>query len=104
MNCEIFLETDRLIFRRFTEQDAPLLHDLDSDPEVMRYLTGGKPSSLADIVEEALPRLLAFYERFENLGFWAVHEKASGEFVGWFHLAEEELSVRYALTATDFGR
>ena len=39
----IYLETERLILRRFTAADADLLVELDSDPEVMRYLTGGLP-------------------------------------------------------------
>ena len=41
---EIFLETERLLFRRFTEDDADNLVELDSDPEVMRFITGGRPT------------------------------------------------------------
>ena len=36
---EIFLETDRLVLRKFTEDDVDNLFDLNSDPEVMHYLT-----------------------------------------------------------------
>jgi RimJ/RimL family protein N-acetyltransferase len=31
-----FLETERLLLRRATLEDARLLYELDSDPEVMR--------------------------------------------------------------------
>jgi RimJ/RimL family protein N-acetyltransferase len=40
----IVLETSRLTLRRFTEDDVDNLFDLNNDPEVMRYLTGGKPT------------------------------------------------------------
>jgi RimJ/RimL family protein N-acetyltransferase len=33
---DIFLETERLVLRRFTGADLDLLVDLDGDPEVMR--------------------------------------------------------------------
>ena len=38
MGADVVLETDRLALRRFTEADAELLFELDSDPEVMRYI------------------------------------------------------------------
>ena len=41
---QIFLETDRLVLRRFVESDVDNLLDLDSDPEVMCFLTGGRPT------------------------------------------------------------
>ena len=37
---DVYLETDRLVLRRFTAGDVELLVELDSDLEVMRYLTG----------------------------------------------------------------
>jgi RimJ/RimL family protein N-acetyltransferase len=37
----VFLETDRLVLRRFTEADEDNLFELNSDPEVMRFLNGG---------------------------------------------------------------
>ena len=56
----IFLETERLVLRRFTEADVGNLFDLDGDPEVMRFLTGGK-STPRDVIEnETLPRFLAY--------------------------------------------
>ena len=40
------LETARLRLRRFAAGDAPLLFDLGSDPEVMRFITQGGRSAL----------------------------------------------------------
>ncbi|GAB3445358.1 hypothetical protein GCM10027517_26090 [Phycicoccus ginsengisoli] len=45
-----YLESERLVLRQFTAQDADLLIELDSDPAVMRLLTGGEPSMSADVV------------------------------------------------------
>ena len=81
----VFLETERLILRQFTMDDLDDLCDLNSDPEVMRYTTGGLPVPRERIEHDFLPDYLADYERSEGFGFWAVIEKASGEFLGWFH-------------------
>ena len=82
----IQLETERLRLRRFTEDDADLLVELDSDPDVMRYINGGRPTPRDEIVDDILPRFLNYYERYAGYGFWAVEERATGEFLGWFHL------------------
>jgi RimJ/RimL family protein N-acetyltransferase len=81
----VFLETRRLVLRRFTADDADNLVNLDADPEVMRFVTGGVPTSRDDIEKDFLPAFLGYYERYEGFGFWVVIEKATGEFLGWFH-------------------
>jgi len=83
---DIFLETERLILRRITEADAQLLLDLDSDPEVRRFVDTGPPADLDTIRAVHLPRVMDYYARFDGLGLWAAVEKTSGAFVGWFHL------------------
>jgi len=40
----IILETPRLVMRQFTADDVDNLFNLNSDPEVMRYLSGGLPT------------------------------------------------------------
>ena len=42
---DVLLGTERLVLRRFTDADLDLLVELDGDPEVMRYITGGRPTS-----------------------------------------------------------
>ncbi|MFE2293577.1 GNAT family N-acetyltransferase [Streptomyces sp. NPDC059452] len=81
-----FLETDRLILRPFTGADVPHLLALDNDPEVMRYINGGRPVSREEIRERTLPRLLHDHPGTGTRGFWAVEEKATGGFLGWFEL------------------
>ena len=81
----IYLETDRLVLREFTPDDVDAIVELDSDPEVMHFITGGLPTPEAEVRDEVLPYWLAFYPRGEGFGFWAVHEKATDRFAGWFH-------------------
>lgn len=83
----IFLETARLVLREFTSADVDNLVCLDSDPEVMRYLTKGRPTPRDVIENETLPWILRTYERYDGHGSWAVVEKSSGQFVGWVALA-----------------
>lgn len=87
---QLFLETERLALRRFTRADVDHLVDLDSDPEVMRFLTGGTPTPRAVIESEILPRFLRSYQRFTGYGYWAAIEKATGAFLGWFSLVPPE--------------
>ncbi|MCW3841577.1 GNAT family N-acetyltransferase [Micromonospora yasonensis] len=79
-----FLAIDRLVLREFTPADAPLLADLDADPEVMRHLTGGRPTPAEEIRDRVLPRMLAAYRRPPGLGWWAAERRSDGVFLGWF--------------------
>jgi len=80
----VFLETERLVLRRFTATDVDHLVDLDSDPEVMRYLNGGRPTPRETIQQIILPAFLSYYEPHPGLGVFAAIEKRSGEFLGLF--------------------
>jgi len=107
---QVFLETDRLVLRRFTVADADNLVDLDADPDVMRFVTGGIATSREEIQKEVLPAFLAYYQRYEGCGFWAAIEKATGEFLGWFHFrprpdaAPGEVELGYRLCKSAWGR
>jgi RimJ/RimL family protein N-acetyltransferase len=81
----VILETPRLSMRQFTEDDVDNLFQLNSDPAVMRYLTGGRPMPLEEIRERIIPFHLAVYGRLDRLGTWAAESTATGEFLGWFH-------------------
>lgn len=79
------LATDRLVLRQFTEDDAPLLLALDSDPEVMRYVGPyGLPDEAA-YRDRIRTYFRPYYDR-GRYGIWPAEEKATGAFVGWFHL------------------
>lgn len=83
---KVFVETDRLILRRFTTADVDNLVELDSDPDVMHFINGGRATPREEVAETVLPHWLRYYETYPAYGFWATVEKATGEFIGWFHL------------------
>lgn len=79
------LETKRLRLRGFTDTDADarLLFELDSDPEVMRFIGPfGLPT--IDAYRERIRTVwLPYYDLRPTSGFWAAIEKATDQFVGW---------------------
>ena len=106
---QVFLETERLILRRFTEDDGDNLFDLDRDPEVMRFLNGGHPTPRNVMDNEILPRFLQYYERFEGFGVWAAIEKSTGDFLGWFGFrppegGTEPVELGYRLRRSAWGK
>lgn len=79
-----FLETERVYLVEITKDDAPLLLDLDNDPDVMRYLTDGKPSTLEEI-NKTMERILKIIDKYQyKYGFWLAYTKGSQEFMGWY--------------------
>jgi len=86
----VFLETQRLVLREFTDADADLLVDLDSDPDVMHFITGGEPTFREEIVTGTLPAFLSYYRRYAGYGFWAALDRSDGTFLGWFHFRPGE--------------
>ena len=106
----VFLETERLVLRRFTGADVDALCGLDGDPEVMRFITGGRPTPRDVIRDETLPRFLRAYERYEGFGVWAAVERSTGDFVGWFEFyppdgrGPEEAELGYRLLRSAWGK
>jgi RimJ/RimL family protein N-acetyltransferase len=105
----VFLETERMYFREFQDADAPLLFELDSDPELMRFISKGQPTPLARIQNEYIPRMLDYYRRIPPQGFWAAHLREAGAFIGWFHLRPDrisagEMELGYRLQRSVWGR
>jgi RimJ/RimL family protein N-acetyltransferase len=77
----IFLETDRLLLRRFAADDVDNLTGLDGDPEVMRFITDDRTTPREEIEKDLVPAFLSYYERYDGYGFWPAIEKASGDFL-----------------------
>ncbi|WP_375181566.1 GNAT family N-acetyltransferase [Chryseobacterium sp.] len=77
----MYLETQRLILRKFEETDAERLFLLDSNPEVMKYI--GVPP-LSDISEsENVIKMIQQQYLDNGVGRLAVIEKESGLLIGW---------------------
>lgn len=78
------LSTDRLRLRRFTGSDAEALYHLDSDPAVMRFITGGAGTPRTVVERQILPRFIREQDQAGIFGFWAAEH--GGHFIGWFSL------------------
>ncbi|MEU8889810.1 GNAT family N-acetyltransferase [Streptomyces sp. NPDC048442] len=83
---QLFLATERLALRPFTEADMDIDHllALDNDPDVMRYINGGRPTTRETIRSQTLPRLLHDHPCFGTRGYWAAEDRNTGAFLGWF--------------------
>ncbi|GKU10201.1 unnamed protein product [Fusarium langsethiae] len=78
------LRTDRLELRPLGPEHGDYIYQLDSDPQVMKYIGYGKPLSTDDsaIVHKLLLETASFGS---GLGCWAGF--AGENFVGWWILA-----------------
>jgi [ribosomal protein S5]-alanine N-acetyltransferase len=107
MHTQIIIETERLILRLFTIEDAAVVYELNSDPEVTRYT--GDPVKDAAHAKEILEQVILPQYALYNHGRWAVHVKLTNEFIGWCGLknrperAEIDLGYRFKKSAWGKG-
>ncbi len=102
----IIFETPRLIVRRFTGKDYTNFFELNSHPDVMRYIRAVRTKQECDMAlhDQILkPRPHAY------MGRWAVTEKSSGKFIGSFVIVpipgdEEKIQLGYALLPPFWGK
>jgi RimJ/RimL family protein N-acetyltransferase len=81
------LQTGRIRLVPLSDEHLEYEVELDSDPEVMRYLGSGQARTRAE-VEALHPLRLAEARARPGLGFWAGF--VEGEFVGWWCLGAPE--------------
>ncbi len=74
------IETERLIFRPFTEEDLPTLVEQRSDPDVNRYL-GGPARQNAEALATRLKFYMDCYDKF-GFGSCAMLWRETGEMIG----------------------
>jgi [ribosomal protein S5]-alanine N-acetyltransferase len=102
----IIIETDRLILRTFTIEDATLLYQLNLDPEVIRY-TGDPIKDIAH-AKEVLEQIILPQYVLYNHGRWAVHTKPGLEFIGWCGLKarpeRNEIDLGYRFIKQAWGK
>lgn len=81
-----------MLLRPFTESDVERLTELNSDPEVMRFLS---PDAANDV-----PRYL-------TEGSLIAFDKATGDFLGWFEfrpIADGVVELGYRLLRSTWGK
>ena len=92
----VVIETERLLLRTFSELDAPLIYELNLDPDVTRY-THDQVKDLAHATEILEKTIIPQYALY-NHGRWAVHLKPTLDFLGWCGL-----KYRTELNEIDLG-
>lgn len=102
------LETDRLILRRFTMEDAKdMFENWASDDEVTKFLTWPTHSS----IEVTKHILEGWVSRYENEDFynWAIELKESGKVIGNISVVElkertECAEIGYCMSRSLWGK
>jgi RimJ/RimL family protein N-acetyltransferase len=87
---EIFLKTKRIYLRKFISTEIDLVFRLDSDPEVMKFITLGKPKSIQEIKDISMPRILKSYKNGDDFGLFCAQLSKNNEFIGWFQFELDE--------------
>ena len=102
----VVFETPRLFLRRFTEEDAPLIYKLNSDPEVLKYLHEPLLENEAQAKDILAKIIIPQYKI--NLGRWAIHTKDDYEFIGWCGLKQNKgsdiIDLGYRFLKTAWGK
>ncbi len=102
----IVIETERLLLRTFTVEDAPLIYELNLDPEVIRYTLD--PIKDIDHAGQVLEQVILPQYALYNHGRWAVHTKPGLEFIGWCGLKarpeRNEIDLGYRFIKSAWGR
>ena len=92
------LETARLFLRPFNKNDIDAVYTMRSDADVMRFIR--EPQTRRGEAESWINLTSSRWEK-EKIGFCAVIEKSSNQFIGWcglWRLKEtDEIEVGYAL-------
>jgi [ribosomal protein S5]-alanine N-acetyltransferase len=78
---DVVFGTDRLLLRRFVEDDAPLLYELNLDPDVIRYTHD--PMTNVEHAKKVLKEVILPQYVLYGHGRWAVHLRSNLEFIGW---------------------
>ena len=94
----IIAETERLILRELTPEDASFAFELNNDPEVIKY-TGDAPFES----QESARMFLEKYDHYTRYGFgrWGVVLKENQELIGWcglkytFERSEHDIGFRF---------
>ncbi|KKP05073.1 hypothetical protein THAR02_02860 [Trichoderma harzianum] len=78
------MQTPRLSLRLLAEHNQDDIIDLDSDPQVMKYVHSGRPLTQEEAIQDHQERLLAC-RQIPGLGYWAGYH--GDTFIGWAALS-----------------
>ena len=101
----ITLETARLKLKEFCLEDAHHLFDLNSDPDVTRYVGSGAYNSIDEVYD-----FINNYDQYKKykMGQLNMFEKRTGEYVGWCGLKyvedDDYVDLGYRLLNKHWGK
>ncbi|MCX7746607.1 MAG: GNAT family N-acetyltransferase [Clostridia bacterium] len=82
------IETKRLFFRRYTQNDIELLFGMTSDPNMMRYIRHGKPWTKEETLQ-SLERYISWNEK--EMGLYLAFSKDDGKMMGHSGLIPQDI-------------
>lgn len=90
---KIFAETERFILREILLSDVDGFFELDSDPDVHKYL-GNNPIKSKSQAIDTINFIRAQYSS-NGIGRWAIIDKKTNKFIGWtgFKLITKETNL-----------
>ena len=104
---KIYLETERLQLREMASNEADSLFDLDSDPEVMKYIVGERYGSVDEVREMIKRNVFGDYEKY-GFGRMAITLKGADRLIGFTGLKYnddfEEVDIGYRLLKEYWGK
>ena len=99
-------ETERLILRKYTLEDLPIILKQRSDEETVRYL-GGLTLQTPEFIEKRLHFYFDCYEKY-GFGLMGMIWKETGELIGWSGLqplvGTDEIEVGYGMIKEFWGK
>ena len=99
------IETERLLLREFTPDDAENVFKLHSNPSVQKY-TGEPVVQSVEEIEKVIENRIKGYEKY-GYGRWATFLKSNRQFVGWAGLAYlpefDEIDLGYRFFPEHWG-
>ena len=97
---KIHIRTPKLILRDIMDSDLKDMYELDSNPEVHKYL-GRNPVTHLDESEKVISSIQKQYLDY-GIGRWAVIDKKTNSFMGWAGI-KFETKVRDEMDYYDLG-
>jgi RimJ/RimL family protein N-acetyltransferase len=94
------------LLRTFTIEDAPLIYNLNFDPEIIRYTLD--PIKDIEHAREVLEKTILPQYALYNHGRWAAITKKDNEFIGWCGLKarpeRNEIDLGYRFIKSTWGK
>ena len=104
---EVILETDRLLLRKYVEEDAEAFFELNSDPKVLRFVPDKQLLNVEQARQILIDHPIADYRK-HGFGRGACILKSTGQqigFAGLKYLEElDEVDVAYRLLPAFWGQ